>query len=214
MMSAGITRVLLVDDHPMVLVGVRTLLSTQENIQVVGEAASAAEVYDKIGGLLPDIVILDISLPDESGIDVARRLHELYPDIKIIIHSMHDEQEYIEQFIRCGGVGYVLKQGTPEEIISAVQTVINRGAYFSPKIAQIILRFRQDESWMNTTPRLTQREEQVLKFVAKGKTNKEIGDILCISARTAAKHRESLMHKLDMHSIAELTQYAISKKLI
>ena len=207
-------RVLLADDHPTVLLGLRAYLSAQRTIEVVGEAGSGREAVELCRTLLPDVAILDIGMPDMNGIEAASAIGKEFPDTKVIILSMHDEKEYVRQFLRCGASAYVLKKSPPGELLHAIESVVKSGAYFSPQIADMLLKEHRTPVAVKPEPSLTGREEEVLKLVAKGKSTKQIADMLRISERTVSTYRQLLMDKLGIHGVAELTQYALSRKLI
>jgi len=207
-------KVLLADDHPSVLLGVKAYLSTQKHIEIVGEATSGESAVELSRELSPDIAIIDIGMPGMSGIEATFIIKEQIPGIKIIIFSMHDDREYVLQFLRCGASAYVLKKSSPEELLCAIECVMKKGAYFSPPIAEMLLKEHQTGFTMKPEMKLTPREEQVLRHVARGKSSKQIAPLLHVQERTITKHRQHLMEKLNIHTVAELTQYAISKKLI
>ena len=206
-------RVLLVDDHRMVIEGLKAQLAKLENIEIVGEAYDGKEGIRKTKELNPDIVIMDISMPVMNGLEATAILHEEAPDSKVLVLTMHDEEEYILQIIRSGARGYVIKESSFEELIEAIETVHQGRSFFSPSISEYLLsgfiRQVQDES-----TELTPRELDVLALVADGYTNKEVAKHLHISIRTAESHRNQIMQKLDIHTLPGLTKYAISKGII
>jgi DNA-binding NarL/FixJ family response regulator len=207
-------RVLLADDHPTVLLGLKAYLSAQGTIEVVGEAVSGREAVELCRTLLPDVAILDIGMPDMNGIEAASAIGKDFPDTKVIILSMHDEKEYIRQFLRCGASAYILKKSPPDELLRAIESVMTSGAYFSPQIADFLLKEHRTPVSVKPEPSLTRREEEVLRLVAKGKSSKQIADVMGISERTVSTYRQMLMEKLGIRGVAELTQYALSRKLI
>ncbi len=207
-------RVLLADDHPTVLLGLKAYLSAQRIIEVVGEASSGKEALELCRSLLPDVAILDIGMPEMNGIEATLAIQKEFPDIRVIILSMHDEKEYVHQFLRCGASAYVLKKSPPGELLQAIESVMKSGAYFSPQIADMLLKEHRTPVAVKPEPSLTKREEEVLKLVAKGKSTKQIADVLDISERTVSTYRQVLMQKLGVHGVAELTQYAVNRRLI
>ncbi len=207
-------RVLLADDHPTVLLGIRSFLSTEQNIQVVGEALTGNDVVRLAHELRPDVVVMDISMPGLNGLEATHLLCKELPLTKIVILTMHDDREYVVQFLRSGASAYVLKTSSPTELTSAIKAVVKGGAFFSPTIAEMVRKDRQTGYQAKPEPILTEREAQILLLIARGKSSKEISNLLCISKRTVNKHRENMMEKLNIHTIAELTQYAISRKLL
>lgn len=206
-------RVLICDDHPMMILGVREFLSLHSHIEVIGTTTSGEEAIHMARELAPDILLIDISLPGISGIEATRGILRDIPDARIILLTMHDDEEHIRQFVRSGAYGYVLKKNTPDELIRAIETVMKGQTFISPSVASMLLKYQRKEE-ENGHDELSGREEEVLIWIAKGFTSKEIADKLCISVRTVSKHREMLMSKLNLHSVADLTKYAIAKKLI
>jgi len=207
--------VLIADDHPMMIVGIRSVLTTHSGIEVVGEAANAEEAVSKARDLRPDVLLMDISMPGMSGIEAANTLHHDAPDVKIIFLTMHDEKEYIDQFRQTSARGFVVKNGPPGELLQAIEAVDKGGAFFSPQISKFLLNKNNDQAiGTDTINSLTVRERQILTLVAKGFSSKQMAENLLISARTVGKHRETLMKKLKVHTVAELTQIAISSKMV
>jgi two-component system nitrate/nitrite response regulator NarL len=210
-------KILLADDHPIVRSGIKNALSKQKNLQVVGEAPSGVLVLRKAKELMPDIVLMDISMPGMGGLEAARRLRATLPDVKVLVFTMHDNKEYVLEIIRCGASGYVLKDTSTLELVRAIETVHRGGTYFSSKISKFLLDQyvkKVASSDEKTGIELTEREQEVLVLVANGKGNKEISVLLNMSARTVETHREKLMKKLNAHTVAELTQHAVSRGLI
>lgn len=206
-------RVLIADDHPMMLSGVRSVLSTQKRIEIIGEAHDGDQAIAMTKELLPDIILMDISMPGTGGLEASSILREEMPDVKVIILSMHDDREYILRFVKSGACGYVLKKAPPDELLRAIDSVSNGEAFLSPAIANALLKEQQQSSGKTSTG-LTKREEQVLLLIAKGCSSKQIADRMYLSVRTVGKYRETIMQKLGIHSIAELTKYAIAMKLV
>ncbi|MBI1804684.1 MAG: response regulator transcription factor [Ignavibacteriae bacterium] len=197
----------------MMILGVREFLSLHSHIEVIGTTTSGEEAIHMARELAPDILLIDISLPGISGIEATRGILRDIPDARIILLTMHDDEEHIRQFVRSGAYGYVLKKNTPDELIRAIETVMKGQTFISPSVASMLLKYQRKEE-ENGHDELSGREEEVLIWIAKGFTSKEIADKLCISVRTVSKHREMLMSKLNLHSVADLTKYAIAKKLI
>lgn len=210
-------RILLVDDHPVVREGIKTLFSQHEGIEVVGEAGNGEEALDKVRELSPDVVLMDISMPLMNGIDATVVLRRECPDAKILILTMHDDKEYVLQITRSGAHGYVLKDSPPDELVRAVRTVAEGQVYFSPQASQAIVNDyvkASGEAERMEMPALSKRETEVLSLVAEGLSNKEIAAKLFLSARTVETHRERIMAKLGIKSVAGLTKYAISKGIV
>jgi len=209
-------RVLIADDHMIVRTGIRHVLESETGFEVVGEAATGAEAISSAAKLQPDVVVLDISLPGESGLQVAARLRGTSPEPRVLILSMHDNAEYVLESVRAGAHGYLLKDTAATELRNAIRTVCRGESYFSPPIANRLreaLRGEHD-THAGSLAQLTGREREVLLGVARGKTNKEIAGELGISHRTVETHRESLMRKLQIRTVAELTRFALGAGII
>lgn len=209
-------RVLVADDHMIVRTGIRHVLESESGFEVVGEAANAAETLTLAARLQPDIVVLDISMPGESGLQLAARLRGVAPQARVLILSMHDNTEYVLESVRAGVNGYLLKDTAATELRNAVRAVCRGESYFSPPIAG---RLRDALRGEQATPagsleQLTGREREVLLGVARGKTNKEIAADLGISHRTVETHRESMMKKLQIRTVAELTRFALAAGIV
>jgi len=217
-MSSEPINVLVVDDHAVVREGIRHVLSESAGFNIVGEAANGAEALSLAESLEPEVVLLDITMPAESGLEVAAKLRKLVPTSRILILSMHDQSEYLLQAVRVGASGYVLKDTDPAELRDAVRTVNAGGGYFSPDVASRLsaaLRGElEQEQQRGRLDLLTSRERDVLKLVADGRTSKEIGADLGISPRTVETHRESIVRKLRIKSVAGLTRFAMESGLV
>ncbi|MEN9509520.1 MAG: hypothetical protein RLZZ621_2083 [Gemmatimonadota bacterium] len=211
----GPIRVLLADDHALVREGLRYVLDADPGIEVVAEAANGRVAVELAVMHRPDIVVLDITMPEENGLRAAARLRELIPDIRILMLSMHEQTEYVREGLRLGIDGYLLKDSAGEELRTAIRTVYDGGTFFSPAIAQRI-ESANDVQMSLTSPLsvLTPREIDVLGGVARGLTNKAIAAELGISRRTVEAHREALMRKLQIHSVAGLTRLALEVGLV
>ena len=204
-------RVLLVDDHTLVLDGLQARLELEENIDIIGTASNGLEALDKAKVLKPDLVLMDVSMPVLNGLEATKRFKLEQPDIKILMLSMHNEKEYILSLIQSGANGYVLKDVSSEELVQAINTVYQGGTYFSSGASDVL--FAQ-ASPKDKSEELTKRETAVLIEVAMGLSNKEIAQKLDISVRTVETHRQNIKNKLDIHSSAGLVKYALAHQLI
>jgi len=208
-------KVLLVDDHPVVRRGISSCLARHSHLLIVGEAADGHEAVAKAKELLPDIVLLDIDLPHLSGLGVAEVLRRDLPNTKVLILSMCQRPEYIPRILQSGARGYVLKEAPPEELVKAIEMVTAGECYFSPEIARLALnQVVQGNGHGPDVAELTSREREVLVQVAGGFCNKEIATNLNVGVRTVETHRERIMHKLAIHSVAGLTRFALAKGLV
>ena len=208
-------RVLLVDDHPVVRKGLASCLAQQEHLAIAGEAGDGLEAVAKARELLPDVVLLDIDMPGMSGLAVSEVLRKELPQVRVLVLSMHHRPEYLHRVLQSGAQGYVLKEAAPEELVKAIETVNAGDAYFSPEIARMALnRLVHRNGEVPDLGALTNREQEVLVLIAKGLSNKEIACALNVGVRTVETHRERTMRKLDIHSVAGLTRFALAKGLI
>lgn len=211
-------RLLLVDDHAVVRVGLRMMLESEEGMEIVGEADSASEAINQVAKLKPQVVLMDIGLPDLSGIDATREIKRLYPEISIVALTIHEDEEYFFKMLEVGASGYVPKRAAPDELVSAIEAAARGEVYLYPSLAKLLV-----QDFLGQSPQvkekssldgLTSREEEVLALLADGESNAEIGDKLGISPKTVARHRENIMAKLNLHSRTELVKYAIRKGII
>ncbi len=208
-------RILLADDHPVVRRGVGSCLARYPGLELVGEAGDGREALRKIRELVPDLVLLDIDMPHLSGLAVAETLRKEMPQLKVLILSMHQQPEYVLRILHSGAHGYVLKESPVEELVKAIETVHSGETFFSPDIARVALnQFVNGNGEGPDLKALTPREREVLVHVAEGCSNKEIAQNLSVGVRTVETHRERIMRKLDIHSIAGLTRFAIAKGLV
>ena len=210
-------RVLLADDHTILRDGIRALLDDQADIEVIGEAQDGQATVKMTAQLLPDVVVMDIAMPLLNGLEATRQIQRDFPQVKVLILTMHENEEYIRQVLAAGALGYVLKDAAARDLLGAIRSVYQGEAVLSPAITRLViedyLRWG-DIRPPDSTNSLTSREREVLQLIAEGYTNKEIAEILCISIKTVQSHRTNLMSKLDLHDRGELIKYAIQKKII
>ena len=205
--------VFLADDHAIMREGLRHILNTVDFLEVIGEAGDGGEALERIESMKPDMVILDISMPTVTGVDIARRLRRYYPAIKVIVLSRYDNQEYVQQLLKYGIHGYVLKDDAGQDLLRAIEAVRKDETYLSPRITKHLMSDMGGESSGQFT-KLTNREREVLKHIAEGKSTDEIAKLLWISPRTVKIHRQNIMKKLDLHKVADLVKYAIKAGLV
>ncbi len=210
------TRVVLADDHVLIRAGLRALLHSLPNIEVIGEASDGHEAIDVIARQQPDVVIMDIGMPGLNGVDSTRRIVKQSPDTRVIILSMHANEEYVGRALEAGAMGYVLKGAEPAELELVLKAVMRGETYLSPSIAkhlvQDYLSHRKDKT--PSLPDLTARQREVLQLVAEGCSTKDIANRLKLSVKTVDTHRSELMHRLDIHDVAGLVRYAIRTGLV
>lgn len=199
-------RLLLVDDHPLVRDGLRARLEAVDRYTVVAEAGNAAEALDAVQRHAPDCVLMDISMRDVHGIELTRRLHQIAPDLKVIMLTMHDEPQYVVEAFRAGARGYVLKDSPSAEIVAAIDAVGAGSRYFSARVADALVSASLPE------PELTPREREVLDLIADGLGNKEIATRLDLSVRTVESHRINIKRKFDLDSAAALLKFALQRR--
>jgi two-component system, NarL family, nitrate/nitrite response regulator NarL len=207
-------RILLADDHPLVRRGIGSCLARHRHLEIVGEASDGREALNKIRELAPDLVLLDIDMPHTSGLAVAGIVRKELPEVKILILSMHQHPDYVLRILQSGAHGYVLKGSPTEQLVKAIETVNSGEACFNPEIARVALnQFLGGNGEGPALKTLTEREREVLIHIAEGCSNKEIAQVLDVGVRTIETHRERIMRKLDIHSIAGLTRFAVAKGL-
>ena len=210
------TRILLADDHAMLREGLRNLLQTQPDLQVVGEASDGHGAVEMAAELAPHLVIMDISMPDLNGIDATRRIVADAPGVKVLALSMHADRRSMTEMLRAGASGYLLKTSSATELLAAVRTIIHGQVYLSPDVAEFVVdgyvRHAAPEAGLAFSV-LSPREREVLQMVAEGYTTKEIAGRLYVSVKTIEAHRSQIMNKLHIHHIAGLTKFALNEGL-
>ncbi|HPA45903.1 MAG TPA: response regulator transcription factor [bacterium] len=210
-------RVLLADDHPLTRAGVRGALEADGGFQVVAEAENGREAVQMAREFEPDVAILDISMPDLNGLDATQQILRDHPEIRILILSMHSDKRYVEQAIKVGAAGYLLKDCAVEEVAGAVRSVHKGHGYLSPGITGVLIEDYRERTGRSAKEPLesplTPAEREVLQLLAEGKTSREIASALCVSPKTVEARRKQITDKLDLHTVAELTKYAIREGL-
>jgi two-component system response regulator NreC len=206
--------VVLVDDHAVVRAGIRLLLERQDDIEVIGEAGTAKDALFRARALKPDVILLDVVMPGESGIDVLPRLLAESPETRILVLSMQDDPSYVREAFAAGAQGYVLKEAADEEVVAAVREIAKGGRYVHPTLGARMVAAEADERAAAEADPLSEREREVLRLLALGHTNQEIAEKLYISVRTAESHRAHIMQKLRLATRAELVRYALSQGLL
>lgn len=211
-------RLLLVDDHAVVRSGLKMLIGGQKEMEIVGEAASASEAMTETERVRPSVILMDIGLPDQTGIEATRAIKAKFPEVNIVALTIHEDEEYFFQMLNAGASGYVPKRAAPEELITAIKAAANGEVYLYPSLAKLLVRdfFNTERGTEEKVSfdGLTDREQEVLTHLAEGASNDEIAAALVISPKTVERHRENIMRKLNLHSRAELVRYAIRKGII
>ncbi|MES9968873.1 MAG: response regulator transcription factor [Candidatus Thiodiazotropha sp.] len=212
-------RILIAEDHTILRAGLKALLMTNPQFEVVGEADNGRDAIRRVIELKPDLVIMDLSMPGLNGMDAVREIKERMPNIKALVLTVHNEEEYVLTSLKAGANGYVLKDATHNELMIAAERVLNGKTYLSAEITEKVVNSYLNTNDVSQEPvtrwdTVTQRERQILKLIAEGHTNKSMAEYLCISVKTVEKHRANLMKKLDLHSVSALTTYALDKGII
>jgi two-component system response regulator NreC len=209
-------RIILADDHQIVRQGLRTLLEAEPDMEVIAEADNGRKALKLAQVLGPDVIIMDLSMPELNGIDATRQILSEAPDVKIVALSMHSDSLFVLNMIKSGASGYLLKDCALEELVKAIRTVVAHKTYLSPGVSDIVIRDFV-AGWRTTSSSafsvLSPREREVLQLMAEGKSTNQIADGLCVSVKTVEAHRKQVMTKLGIHSVAELTKYAIRQGL-
>ena len=207
------TRILLADDHAVVRQGVRMILAAHPDMEIVGEAGNGREAVELAERLKPEVVVMDVSMPELNGIEATRRLAASTPHTRVLALSMHKDSVYVREILRAGARGYLLKDSVAADLVSAVRAVASGEGYLSPQVSNAVLDdYRRHVT--NPIDMLTSREREVLQMLAEGKTNKEIAGVLNLSAYTVEAHRGRIMEKLNVHTIADLVRFAVRNGLV
>lgn len=210
-------RLLLADDHEMVRAGLRTLLARHPEVEVVGEAGSGEEAVALAMQLRPDVVLMDITMPDMDGVEATRRIKAAAPEVNVLALTIHEEEAYFFEMLNAGASGYVPKRASPDDLLTAVEVAARGDVFLHPTMAGLLVRdyLRREQGGVEEpSERLTPRQREVLILIAEGLSNREIGEQLGISVKTVERHRENIMKRLNLHSRTELVKYAIRKGLI
>ncbi len=210
--------VFIAEDHQLFRDGLKAMLAAREGLEVVGEARDGLEAINSIKKKQPDLLLLDLSMPRLSGISVIKELRRHFSDMRILVLTIHESDQYVIETFEAGANGYCIKDASREELLLAINSILNGKTYISPGIADNVMegyleghkKIKSKSSWEN----LTHREREVLKLLAEGYTNKQIGDLLNISVKTVEKHRANIMQKLNLHNAAALTAFAIDQGLV
>ena len=209
-----ITKVLIADDHGIVRKGISTLINSIEGMEVVGEASNGPEALSKLDDLKPDILLVDISMPEMNGLQVLDAVREKGWPAKVVILSMHNDEEYVLKAINSGASGYLLKNADDNEIVEGIRTVARGQVFYSSYVSQVMVNSLRKPAKEDSSEGITKREKEVLKYIVEGLSNKEIADKAFISTRTVDKHRASVMKKLNARNAADLVRITIERKLL
>ncbi len=212
----GKIKVLVVDDHAIMRDGIRALLDLHDGIQIIGEASEGKEAVEKARELMPDVIIMDIGMPEMDGLEATRRIRKKSPEIRVVILTQHDNKEYVLSAIKAGAAGYVPKRALGSDLVSAILAVHRGDSFLYPSAAVALIEGYLQRADVEEGPydRLTGREREILKLIAEGHTSREIADLLFISLKTVLNHRAKTMEKLDIHNRTELIKYAMRKGLV
>lgn len=203
---------MLVDDHKLLRDGLRNIIEERSNMHIIGEASDGREAIKICAKLLPDVIVMDVAMPGLNGVEAATQIHKNHPKIRIIGLSMHSSKQLIQGMFKAGAYGYLLKDGAADELITAITIVMQNKKYLSKDINQEFLTLLKEKKELEKV-RLSFREKEVLQLIAEGKSSKEAGEILFLSPKTVDVHRNNIMKKIDLHTIPELTKYAIQEGL-
>jgi DNA-binding NarL/FixJ family response regulator len=213
-------RILVADDHDLMRRGIKTLLQTHAGWEICGEAQTGREAVSRTEELKPDIVVLDISMPDLNGIEAARRIRKASPETEVLILSLHFSDQLIREIVEAGVRGYIIKSDSDRDLLVAVETLAKHKPFFTPRATEVILsNFNQTGGTRVEVPetvqdRLTSREREIVQLLAEGKSSKEVANSLNISVKTAETHRANIMRKLQLHTVSELVRYAVRNQII
>ena len=211
-------KIIIAEDHTILRAGLRALLSSRDDLEIVGEAGDGREAVRLVDKYVPDLVLIDLSMPKLNGIEAIKEIKSRHPEMKMIVLTVHKSEEYIAAALNAGASGYILKDASQNELILALEYVMDGKIFLSPsiseKVVDVYLQNQKSGQIKSVLEHLTAREREILQLIAEGNTNKKIADHLCISLKTVEKHRANLMQKLDLRNTAALTAYAIEKGLV
>jgi len=211
-------KLVLAEDHTIVRQGLRSLLDHTEEFEIVGEAENGRQAVSLVEKLRPDVVLMDVSMPVLNGIEATRRIKKNFPEVKVLVLTMHDNEEYIFQILHAGASGYLLKKSAHRDLFDGIRAVSSGGSFLSPSISKKLVedyvRRTRSEADLGEIQKLTPREREVLQLIAEGQSNREIAEDLYLSVKTVETHKAHLMDKLDLHNTADLTKYAIRRGII
>ena len=210
-------KILLCDDHAMVREGLRLLLKTAADIEVIGEAGNGHQAVREAKRLLPDVILMDLSMPLLNGIEATRQFLKEFPLAKVLVLSAHHDDQYVLYAMKAGAVGYLMKESAENDLLRAIREIAAGNAFFSPAIARRMLGQRRENFLNNLVQKavaLTGRQMEVLQLIAEGYSTKQMGYLLSLSGKTVEKHRQGLMTKLNIHNVATLTRYAVSNGVV
>ncbi len=212
-------RILIADDHDLMRRGVKALLQSHAGWEICGEAHTGREAVAKAEELKPDVVILDISMPDLNGVDAAKRIRKASPDTEVLILSVHYSDQLIRDILEAGARGYIVKSDSDRDLVIAVETLANHKPFFTPRATEVMLTNFNEGKTKADLPetmrdRLTSREREIVQLLAEGKSSKEVASSLNISVKTAETHRANIMRKLQLHTVSELVRYAVRNQII
>lgn len=210
-------RILLVDDHAILRAGLRALLANYSDLQVVGEAGDGAVALTRVNELKPDVVVMDVAMPGMNGLTATRQILEAHPETKVLILTQYSNKEYVLPLLKAGAGGYVLKQAVDTDLVAAIRAVARGESFLYPPVAKLVLEaYLKEPNGGSDDPytQLTEREREILILVARGRSTREIAELLHISPNTVDVHRARLMQKLELHNIAEITSFAVHRGLL
>jgi DNA-binding NarL/FixJ family response regulator len=207
-------RILIADDHRLIRQGIRAMLDHEADMEVVAEAADGPTAVEMAGRLAPDVVVMDVNMPDMDGVEATRRIRGANPEARIVALSAYSDSRSASEMLRAGAAGYVLKTAPVEELTAALRAIVGGQVYLSPTVAGAVVEDHVRGNGGGALGRLSDREREVLRLIAEGKSTKEAAFALSVSVKTVETHRRNLMEKLDLHSVAELTRFAVTEGLV